>query len=30
MYEQGEPPAGTQTEDTIYIRKVQEHEVKPK
>lgn len=30
MYEQGEPPAGNQPEDAIYIRKVQEHEVKPK
>jgi len=30
IYEQGEPPAGTQMEDAVYVRKVQEHEVKPK
>ena len=30
MYEQGEPTSNSQTDDAIYIRQVQEHEVKPK
>ncbi|EFX90203.1 hypothetical protein DAPPUDRAFT_310020 [Daphnia pulex] len=30
MYEQGEPSSAGSPEDAIYIRKVQEHEVKPK